>query len=90
SLLLCGRVGPSTIRGLAYISELVYGARASWRDPARFAYAFGTKSGHPYPVNRRAMVEAAETLRQALEPSGSIASGLMLRRLEDFMSRLEV
>jgi len=36
------------------------------------------------------MVEAAETLRQALEPSGSIASGLMLRRLEDFMSRLEV
>ncbi len=90
SLLLCEGVGPATLRGLAYISELVYGARVSWKDPARYAYAFGTKSGRPYPVNRHAMVKAAETIRQALESSDSRASRIMLRRLSTVLSSLEV
>jgi hypothetical protein len=90
SLLLCEGVGPATLRGLAYISELVYGARASWKDPARYAYAFGTKSGRPYPVDKRAMVKAAETIRQALESKDSSASRIMLRRLGTLLGRLEV
>jgi len=46
-------VGPATIRALALLSELMYGARPSFRDPARFSFALGGKDGIPYPVNRR-------------------------------------
>jgi len=37
---------------LSLLSEIVYGAAPSFRDPARFSYAHGGKDGHPYPVNR--------------------------------------
>jgi hypothetical protein len=59
-------VGAATIRGLAYISCLIYGSEASWRDPAKFAYAHGTKGGRPYPVDRHAMTENARLLRDAV------------------------
>ncbi|MCS6769602.1 MAG: DUF763 domain-containing protein [Candidatus Caldarchaeum sp.] len=65
-LLTVGGVGPATVRGLAYVACLVYGSRVSWRDPVKYAYAFGTKSGKPYPVDRRAMVESAAVLRDAV------------------------
>jgi len=56
-------IGPSTVRGLALVAELVYGERPSWRDPVRFSFAFGGKDGVPYPVDRRAMDEAVDVLR---------------------------
>ena len=56
-------IGPSTIRGLAFVSEVVYGARPSFRDPVKFSYAFGGKDGVPRPVDRRAMDESVEFLR---------------------------
>jgi hypothetical protein len=40
------------VRALAMVAEVVYGAPASMRDPARFSFAHGGKDGHPYPVNR--------------------------------------
>jgi hypothetical protein len=46
-------VGARTIRALALVSELVYGVKPSFKDPARFSFAHGGKDGHPYPVNRR-------------------------------------
>jgi hypothetical protein len=55
-------IGPSTVRGLALVAELVYGERPSWRDPVRFSFAFGGKDGVPYPVDRRAMDEAVDVL----------------------------
>ena len=45
-------VGPKTIRALALISELVYGEKPSFRDPARFSFTHGGKDGHPYPLDR--------------------------------------
>ena len=60
-------VGPSTIRGLALVAELVYGEKPSWRDPVRFSFAFGGKDGVPFPVDRRAMDEAADALRTGIE-----------------------
>ncbi len=45
-------LGAKGLRALALLSELVYGAPASFRDPARFAYAHGGKDGTPYPVDR--------------------------------------
>ncbi len=51
SLLLSRGIGPKTLRALALISELIYGGKLSFRDPARFAYANGGKDGYPYKVN---------------------------------------
>ena len=60
-------VGPSTVRGLALVAELVYGNRPSWMDPVRFSFAFGGKDGVPFPVDQRAMDEAVEVLRNGIE-----------------------
>ena len=60
-------IGPATVRGLALISELVYGEPPSWKDPVKYSFAFGGKDGVPYPVNRKAMDEAITILMNALE-----------------------
>ncbi len=60
-------VGPATIRALALIADLVHGAKASFRDPARFAFAHGGKDGHPYPVDRATYDRSIEVLRRAVE-----------------------
>jgi hypothetical protein len=80
-------VGPATIRGLAYIACLVYGARASWNDPVKYAYAFGTKSGKPYYVDKKAMREAADFLRTAVMRArlGEGEKIMALRRLASLL-----
>ncbi len=51
-------VGARSVRALSLVAELLYGERASVRDPARFSFAHGGKDGHPYrpgdvrPVDR--------------------------------------
>jgi len=60
-------VGSSTVRGLAYVSELIYDRGPSWRDPVKYSFAYGGKDGVPRPVDRRAMDESIEFLREALE-----------------------
>jgi hypothetical protein len=45
-------VGAKTVRSLALVGELIYGARPSFRDPARFSFAHGGKDGTPFPVDR--------------------------------------
>ena len=60
-------VGPKTIRALALVSDLLYGSPASFRDPARFAFAHGGKDGHPYPVDRRNYDRSIQFLKEALE-----------------------
>jgi hypothetical protein len=62
-------IGPSTVRGLALIAELVYGDTASWRDPVKFNFAFGGKDGVPYPVDRRSMDEAVNVLSNGIKSS---------------------
>jgi hypothetical protein len=51
-LLSLSGVGPQTIRALALISEVVYGAEPSFKDPVSYTYAHGGKDGYPYPINR--------------------------------------
>jgi hypothetical protein len=60
-------VGPKTIRALALISELIYGAKPSFRDPARFSFAHGGKDGYPYPVNQRQYDQSIEILKSAVQ-----------------------
>jgi len=66
-LLAIRGLGPATARALALIADLVYGEEPSWRDPARFSFAFGGKDGVPYPVNRALMDETIAVLREAIE-----------------------
>ncbi len=45
-------VGPKTIRALALVAEVIYGAKPSYEDPARYSFAHGGKDATPYPVDR--------------------------------------
>jgi len=51
-LLMIEGVGPKTIRALSLVSELIYGARPSYEDPARYTFFVGGKDGTPYFVER--------------------------------------
>jgi len=66
SLLEIEGVGPKTIRALSLLSELVYGAAPSYRDPARYSFAHGGKDGHPYPVDRETYDKSIEVLTNAV------------------------
>ena len=67
SLLATQGVGPKTIRALALIADLVYGAKASLRDPAAYSFAHGGKDGIPYPVDRPTYDRSIEVLRTAVD-----------------------
>ncbi|MDP2933875.1 MAG: DUF763 domain-containing protein, partial [bacterium] len=45
-------VGPKTVRALSLVSEVIYGAKPSYQDPARYSFAHGGKDATPYPVDR--------------------------------------
>jgi len=46
-------VGPKTVRALSLVSEVIYGAKPSYEDPARYSFAHGGKDGTPYPVDKK-------------------------------------
>jgi hypothetical protein len=60
-------VGPATVRGLALVAELVYGEKPSWEDPVKFSFAYGGKDGVPFPVDRKAMDESIQILKQSVQ-----------------------
>lgn len=60
-------VGPKTIRALSLISELIYGTKPSYQDPAMFSFAHGGKDGYPYPVNRKTYEESIDILHKAIK-----------------------
>ena len=55
-------VGPKTIRSLSLLSELIFGEKASYDDPARFSFAHGGKDRIPYPVDRETYDRTTEIL----------------------------
>lgn len=62
-------VGPSTVRALALISEIIYGNRASWSDPVKYNYAHGGKDGVPYPIARNTYDNSIKYLSEAINGS---------------------
>ena len=48
-------VGPKTVRALALVGEVIYGAAPSYEDPARYSFAHGGKDATPYPWTARPM-----------------------------------
>lgn len=81
-------VGPATVRGLALIAELIYGAAPSWKDPVKYSFAYGGKDGVPYPVDRKAMDESIEILENAIKNAkiGNDEKLKSLRRLDKYCS----
>jgi hypothetical protein len=63
-LLATQGVGPKTIRALALVAEVIYGAKPSYEDPARYSFAHGGKDATPYPVDREAYDQTIEKLKR--------------------------
>jgi len=55
---------PPGIRTRGVAPELLYGAKPSFRDPARFSFAHGGKDGHPYPVDRELYDQSIDFLKE--------------------------
>ena len=60
-------VGPKTIRALSLVSEIIYGADASYEDPARYSFAHGGKDATPYPVDKETYDKTINTLQEAVK-----------------------
>ncbi len=60
-------VGPKTIRALALVSEVIYGAKPSYEDPARYSFAHGGKDATPYPVDRSTYDVTIDTMKKYVE-----------------------
>ena len=65
-LLATEGVGPKTIRALALVAEIIYGAKPSYQDPARYSFAHGGKDGTPYWVDRNTYDKTIATLVKAV------------------------
>jgi hypothetical protein len=66
-LLATPGVGPKTIRALALVSEVIYGAKPSYEDPARYSFAHGGKDATPYPVDRQTYDQTIKSLKKFIK-----------------------
>jgi uncharacterized protein len=60
-------VGPATVRALSLIGEIIFGTKASWKDPVKYNFAHGGKDGVPYPVARKTYDKSISYLSSAIE-----------------------
>ena len=65
-LLATKGVGPKTMRALALVSEIIYGATPSYEDPARYSFAHGGKDATPYPVDRETYDQTIHIMENAV------------------------
>lgn len=79
-------VGAKSVRALAMIADLVYGAKASTRDPAKYSFAHGGKDGFPYPVDKPNYDRSISVVKKAVERAkvGDREKVDALRRLSRF------
>ena len=66
-----------TLRALALASELIYGAPASTRDPARFAFAH-------LPSARAVFFDPVTATYRLVEPAASASAGVQRRMVMPF------
>lgn len=60
-------VGPKTIRALSLVSELIYGARPSYEDPARYSFTVGGKDHTPEPIDYRRYDELLSIMEKGIK-----------------------
>jgi len=83
SLLSLQGVGAKTARAMALIADIVYGAPASFRDPATYSFAHGGKDGHPFPVDRALYDTSIQLLSDAVR-----RARLGMQEKQEALSRL--
>jgi len=78
-------VGPKTVRALSLVGEVIYGAKPSYEDPARYSFAHGGKDATPYPVDQRTYDQTIATLVEAVRHShmAPLDKDQALKRLTD-------
>jgi hypothetical protein len=84
-------VGARTVRSLAMVAEVIYGAPCRFADPARFSLAHGGKDRHPFPVPTKVYDKTIGVLKSAVESAklGNEEKLGAIRRLDEQARRLE-
>jgi hypothetical protein len=62
-------IGPRTVRALSLVSEVVYGAKPSYQDPARYTFSFGGKDGTPFPVDQSTYDKTLAVMEEGIKKS---------------------
>ena len=62
-------VGSKTIRALSLVSEIIYGAKPSYKDPARYSFAHGGKDGTPFFVKKDIYDDLLEVMEKGIRKS---------------------
>ena len=60
-------IGPKTIRALSLVSEIIYGAKPSYEDPARYSFAHGGKDGTPTNIDLSTFSQTTQILERAIK-----------------------
>lgn len=68
-LLALRGIGPKTIRALSLVSELIYGAKPSYEDPARYSFTVGGKDGTPFFVERDVYDKLLNVMEKGIKKS---------------------
>jgi uncharacterized protein len=65
-LLMLQGLGPRTLQSLTLVSEVIHGTPSRFSDPARFAFAHGSKNAKSFPVPTRIYDETIEALKSSV------------------------
>ena len=60
-------VGPKTIRALSLVSEIIYGAKPSYEDPARYSFTVGGKDGTPFFIRKDVYNKLLDTMEKGIK-----------------------
>lgn len=69
NLLSLKNIGPRTIRALSLVAEIIYGAKPSYQDPARYSFSVGGKDGTPFPVDRETYDQTLAIMERGIKKS---------------------
>ena len=83
-------IGPSSVRALSLIGEIIFGTSASWQDPVKYNFAHGGKDGVPYPVARKIYDKSISYLYSAIEGAEIQREERIdtLKKLAEFSNRM--
>ncbi len=62
-------VGPKTIRALSLVTEVIYGSKPAFEDPARYSWAHGGKDGTPYFPKSQELDRTIKILEKGIKKS---------------------
>ena len=91
-LLLLNGLGPRTLQSLTLVSEVIHGTASRFTDPARFAFAHGSKNGKSsFPVPTHVYDETISALKSSVEKAkmGKTDKQEAIKKLHKLAQRAE-